>query len=71
MQEPQRYTQIRRCIVAVQPLDGGAGLINHLQCCTVEQVMIKMRTVPEQTAIEILPTLVYNGMTFSKTQLTS
>lgn len=46
MQEPQRYTQIRR-IVAVQPLDGGVGLINHLQCCTVEQVMIKMRTVPE------------------------
>lgn len=47
MQEPQRYTQIRRCIVAVQPLDGSAGLINHLLCCTIEQVMIKMRTVPE------------------------
>lgn len=71
MQEPQRYTRVRRRIVAVQPLDGGVGLINHLQCCTIEQVMIKMRTVPEQTAIEILPTLVYNGMTFSKTQLTS
>lgn len=71
MQEPQRYTRVRRRIVAVQPLDGGVGLINHLLCCTIEQVMIKMRTVPEQTAIEILPTLVYNGMTFSKTQLTS
>lgn len=47
MQEPQRYTQVRRRIVAVQPLDGGVGLINHLQCCTIEQVMIKMRTVPE------------------------
>lgn len=47
MQEPQRYTRVRRRIVAVQPLDGGAGLINHLQCCTIEQVMIKMRTVPE------------------------
>lgn len=47
MQEPQRYTRVRRRIVAVQPLDGGAGLINHLLCCTIEQVMIKMRTVPE------------------------
>lgn len=28
MQEPQRYTQVRRRIVAVQPLDGGVGLIN-------------------------------------------
>lgn len=47
MQEPQRYTRVRRRIVAVQPLDGGVGLINHLLCCTIEQVMIKMRTVPE------------------------